>query len=81
VQARETVEANVSATAISFVTSLTALGAFVGPIVAGYIIELTGTYVLAFGFAGAMGLFGLLLAWGMGDEERRAHAGRECPGD
>lgn len=81
VQARETVEANVSATAISFVTSLTALGAFVGPVVAGYLIELTGAYVLAFGFAGAMGLFGLLLAWGMGDGGRRAHAGRECPGD
>lgn len=81
VKARETVDANVSATAISFVTSLTALGAFIGPVLAGYVIELTGAYTVAFGCAGALGLFGLLLAWGLPDTGAPHQSGSECPGD
>ncbi|MDX1745710.1 MAG: MFS transporter, partial [Halobacteriales archaeon] len=81
VQARETVDANVSATAISFVTSLTALGAFAGPILAGYVIELTGTYTLAFGCAAALGLVGLVIAWRLTDSGPHSGAHRESPGD
>lgn len=64
-KARETVNANVAATAISFVTTLTSLGAFVAPIIAGYIIEVTGMYALAFVYAASMGVLGLVLAWRM----------------
>lgn len=60
---RELVGRNVSATAISVMTSLSVSGAFLSPILTGYIIEQTGVYTAAFTFVVGLGVLGLLFAW------------------
>lgn len=59
----ELVEPNVAATAIAVLTGLGFLGSFSAPVIAGALIEATGSYVPAFGYAIGMALLGIVLAW------------------
>lgn len=59
----ELVEPNVAATAIAVLTAMGFFGSFSGPVVAGAIIEATGSYVPAFGYAIGLALLGIALAW------------------
>ena len=60
---REVVDPNVASTAISLLTSVGLFGAFAAPIGAGWLIERTGTYTVAFGLATAMGVVAAVLSW------------------
>jgi len=59
----ELVEPNVAATAIAVLTAMGFFGSFSGPVVAGVLIETTGTYAPAFGYAIGLALLGVGLAW------------------
>ncbi len=59
---REAVDPAVRGTAVSLLTSVGLFGALVAPVSAGWLIELTGTYELAFLVAGAVGVAGAALA-------------------
>ncbi|PSP78212.1 MFS transporter [Halobacteriales archaeon QS_1_68_20] len=59
---REVVDPSVRGTAVSLLTSVGLLGALVAPVGAGWLIELTGTYELAFFAAGVVGVGGGALA-------------------
>lgn len=59
----ELVEPNVAATAIAVLTGLGFLGSFSAPIIAGGIIEATGSYAPAFGYAITLALLGIALSW------------------
>jgi predicted MFS family arabinose efflux permease len=59
---RELVDPGVAATAVAFLTSVGLAGAFVSPIVGGYVIDAAG-YDTAFVLAGALGALGVVLAW------------------
>ncbi|PSP64293.1 MFS transporter [Halobacteriales archaeon QH_8_64_26] len=58
----EIVASDVQATAVSLLTSVGLFGAFIGPIVAGGIIDRAG-YRPAFLLAGGVAVFGIVLAW------------------
>jgi len=59
---RELVDPPVKATAVAFLTSIAVFGAFSAPVVAGALIEFTDAYLLAFGYAIALGLGGLTMS-------------------
>ncbi|MDY6764298.1 MAG: MFS transporter [Halobacteria archaeon] len=60
---RELVETNVATTAIAALTAANLFGAFISPIIAGVLIEQTGNFLAAFGYAGLVAVIGLGLAW------------------
>ena len=60
---QEVVEAGITGTALAFLTTAGISGAFSAPLVAGALIEATGTYLLAFGYATALTGLGLLVSW------------------
>lgn len=60
---REVVDPGVAATAISLLTAVGGVGAFVAPIGAGWLIESTGGYAVAFGVAAALTVVALGGAW------------------
>lgn len=59
---REVVDPAVRGTAVSLLTGVGLLGALVAPVGAGWLIEVTGTYELAFLIAGGVGVGGAALA-------------------
>lgn len=59
---RDVVDEAVAATAISMLTAVSMLGALVAPVAAGSLIEVTGSYELAFLAAGAVAAAGVGLA-------------------
>jgi len=59
---RELVDPAVAATAVAFLTGVGLAGAFLSPIVGGFVIDTAG-YDLAFGLAGGLGGIGVALAW------------------
>jgi nitrate/nitrite transporter NarK len=59
---REVVPESAAATAVSLLTSVGLVGALIAPIVAGALIEATGTFEAAFLAAGGVGLLGVVLA-------------------
>lgn len=61
--ARELVDENVTATAIAVLNLVGFIGAFLTPVLTGWLIEQSGGYALAFGYAFVLGLFGVVLAW------------------
>lgn len=62
VYVRELVEPAVAATAVAFLTSVGLAGAFIAPIAAGRLIDVSN-YETAFLVAGTLGALGALLAW------------------
>jgi nitrate/nitrite transporter NarK len=61
--ARELVAENVTATAIAVLNLVGFIGAFVTPVLTGWLIDQTGAFTVAFGFALAVALLGVVLAW------------------
>ncbi|MFB6170140.1 MAG: nitrate/nitrite transporter [Haloarculaceae archaeon] len=61
--ARELVSDVTAGSATAMVSSLSFLGAFTAPLVAGSLLEATGAYTAVFGFAGALAVVGALLAY------------------
>jgi nitrate/nitrite transporter NarK len=61
--ARELVDENVTATAIAVLNLVGFIGAFLTPVLTGWLIERSGGYTLAFGYAFMLGLCGVVLAW------------------
>jgi MFS family permease len=61
--ARELVDESVAATGVSFVSSTALLGSFSAPLVAGTLLQWSGSYLPAFLSAGAAATVGLVLAW------------------
>ena len=59
---RELVEPAVAATAVAFLTSVGLAGAFIAPIVAGKLIDVS-SYETAFLAAGVLGVLGTIVAW------------------
>jgi predicted MFS family arabinose efflux permease len=59
---REVVPESVAATAVSLLTAVGLVGAFLAPVVAGQLVELTGGFTTAFLVAGGVGVAGVLLA-------------------
>lgn len=59
---REVVDESVAATAVSVLTGVGLIGAFLAPIAAGALIEATGTFEAAFLAAGSVALLGVVLA-------------------
>jgi len=60
---REVVDPSVASTAVSILTAVGLFGAFVSPIGAGWLIERTGSYPLAFGLATGLTAVAAALAW------------------
>lgn len=61
--ARDLVPDAVGGTTVAFVSTTGILGSFTAPIVAGSLIEDTGTFDAAFGYAALLAVVGLALAW------------------
>lgn len=61
--ARELVEPAVAGTAVATVTAAGAVGSFTAPLVAGALIDATGSFLAAFAYGGTVGLAGLGLAY------------------
>ena len=59
---QESVDADISGTALAFVTTAGISGAFTAPIVAGELIELSGSYLLAFAYATVLTVIGLAVS-------------------
>lgn len=59
---QEVVPAEVAATAVSLLTSVALIGAFLAPIVAGRLVERTGSFRAAFLAAGGLAVVGIALA-------------------
>ena len=59
---QELVEPTVTATALSALTTMSALGSFSAPVIAGFLIE-SGTYVAAFGYAAVVVGLGAVFAY------------------
>jgi nitrate/nitrite transporter NarK len=59
---QELVSADVTATALSTLTTASSLGSFSGPVIAGALIESTQTYVAAFAYAAVVVGLGIVLA-------------------
>jgi sugar phosphate permease len=60
---QETVEDNVTGTALALFGLISFIGAFTAPAIAGVLIERTGAYLAAFGYAGLLAVIGVALAW------------------
>ena len=60
---RELVDENVTATPIALLTAVSMMGSFSAPLVTGALIERTGGYTAAFGYAILLGAAGLVLTW------------------
>ncbi|MFB6106630.1 MAG: nitrate/nitrite transporter [Halobacteriaceae archaeon] len=60
--AREVVDPSVAGTAVSLVTGASSFGAFLAPVVAGWLIEATGAYVAVFVLAAVLGAAGVAVA-------------------
>lgn len=60
---RESVDPARHGTALSVLVTAGMTGAFAAPAITGWLIEVTGSYRAAFGFAFGLGVFGILLAW------------------
>ena len=65
--AGELVEPSVSGTAVAVVSAAGATGAFTAPLVAGALIDATGTFDAAFAYGGLVGLVGLGLTYALPD--------------
>lgn len=61
--ARELVDENVTATAIAVLNLVGFVGAFLTPVLTGWLIERSGGYALAFGYAFGLAVLGVALAW------------------
>jgi nitrate/nitrite transporter NarK len=59
---QELVDSAVTATALSALTTMSAFGSFSAPVIAGYLIESTRTYLAAFGYAAVVVGLGVVLA-------------------
>ena len=60
---REAVAEDISGTALSVLGTAGITGAFTAPLVAGALIDATGAYTMAFGYAVALGVIGLALTY------------------
>lgn len=60
---REAVTENVTGTALAFLTSASLTGAFVTPVIAGVLIESTGSFETAFAYVIVLAAAGNILAW------------------
>lgn len=60
---REVVEADITGTALAFLTTAGISGAFSAPVITGALIEWTGAYLSAFTYAAVLTAIGLLLSW------------------
>lgn len=60
---RELVEPNVVGTATALLTTVSVTGSFTAPIVAGWLIERSGSFLPAFGYGVATAIVGVSLAW------------------
>lgn len=60
---REAVPESISGTALSFLGTAGIAGAFTAPLVTGELIDLTGAYTVAFGYAVTLGIAGLALTF------------------
>jgi len=60
---QESVAPGISGTALSVLGTAGISGAFTAPLVAGALIDATGTYLAAFGYAVGIACLGLVLAW------------------
>jgi nitrate/nitrite transporter NarK len=60
---QEAVEAEITGTALAFLTTAGISGAFSAPLVAGALIETTDTYLVAFAYVAALTGLGLLVSW------------------
>jgi nitrate/nitrite transporter NarK len=61
--AGETVSPEVAGTAVAVVTAAGATGAFTAPLVAGALVDRTGSFLPTFGYAGLVGVAGLAVAF------------------
>ncbi|WP_227378166.1 hypothetical protein [Haladaptatus halobius] len=59
---RELVEPNIVGTATTFLMTVSVVGSFTAPIVAGWLIERTGSFLPVFGY-GVVAVIGVALAW------------------
>ena len=69
--AGELVEPSIAGTAVATVTAAGAVGSFTAPLVAGALIDATGSFLPAFGYGGLVGLVGLGLAYLLPEPGRR----------
>ncbi|WP_255152071.1 MFS transporter [Halorarius halobius] len=60
---QELVDPNVAGTATAFLTSVSVFGSFTAPIIAGWLIERTGSFTPAFGYGVVVAVAGVALAW------------------
>ena len=60
---RELVDDHVAGSAIAVLSSASFAGGFLAPVIAGWLIEQTGGYLATFGFAFALSVVGLVLAY------------------
>jgi nitrate/nitrite transporter NarK len=60
---REVVSTEVTGTALAMLGLISFMGAFTAPVVAGSLIELSGDYLLAFGYAGCLAVLGVALSY------------------
>lgn len=60
---RELVSTNVAGSAVAFLSSLSFIGGFTSPLIAGFLIERSSTYFSAFGYALLLAVLGIILAW------------------
>lgn len=60
---REIVDQSVAGTALSVLNLVGFLGAFSAPVLTGFLIDATGGYGTAFGYATALAVFGIVLSW------------------
>lgn len=65
--AREMVGETTAGSATAMVSSLSFLGAFTAPLVAGSLLDATGSYDGVFAFAGVLAVAGVVLAWRVPD--------------
>lgn len=59
---------NVAGTAIAVLSTLGFLGSFSAPVIAGTLLGRSNSYTLAFRYATAVALLGVLLAWRLDEE-------------
>lgn len=69
--AGELVEPSIAGTAVATVTAAGAVGSFTAPLVAGALIDATGTFDAAFAYGGLVGVAGLGLAYVLPDSDDR----------
>ena len=65
--AQEFVDRSAAGTAVSLASVAGWLGSFVAPVAAGELVAISGTYIIVFGFAVALGVAGTLTVWRMAE--------------